>query len=251
MDAVLAEFVGTLLLVLLGNGVVANVVLSKTKGHGGGWIVISAGWAFAVYTAVTCVEQYSGAHLNPAVTLGLAIAQKFAWPEVGEYLAAQMAGAAAGASLVYLFYRLHYRATDDANLKLATFCTAPNIPSWPQSFACEVIATWVLVYAVLLAQTPSFELTAGTDGPQTVAVGLGALGAIPVGLIVFAIGLSLGGTTGYAINPARDLGPRLMHAYLPIPGKRDSDWSYAPVPVLGPLCGAMLAALLYRIHTVI
>lgn len=248
MSAILAEFVGTLLLVLLGNGVVANVLLSKTKGHNAGWIVICAGWGLAVYTAVTCVEQYSGAHLNPAVTVGLAIAEKFAWPEVGEYLAAQMAGAAAGACLVYSFYRLHYFATDDADLKLATFCTAPNLSSGLQSFACETIATWVLVYAVLLAQTPSVELT-GSDGPLSVPVGLGALGAIPVALIVFAIGLSLGGTTGYAINPARDLGPRLMHAYLPIPGKRDSDWSYAPIPVLGPLCGAVLAALLYRMHT--
>lgn len=244
MNIYLAEFIGTAILILLGNGVVANVVLRETKGSGSGWIVISAGWGFAVYTAVLCVGQFSGAHLNPAVTIGLAIDRQ-QWQQVPGFIGAQMAGAIFGAALVYAFYLPHYRVTADSNAKLATFCTSPNIRVLPLNFLCEVIATFVLVYAVLLTTDASFTWFGG-GSEQTIKVGLGSIGAVRVGLIVFAIGLSLGGTTGYAINPARDLGPRIAHAILPIPGKRDSDWSYAFVPVLAPIVGAVLAALLHR-----
>jgi glycerol uptake facilitator protein len=241
MNVYLAEFVGTTLLVLLGNGVVANVVLRDTKGHEAGWIVITAGWGFAVYTAVLCVGEVSGAHINPAVSIGLAAAGVFEWSLVPGYIAAQMVGGIVGASLVFVFYQPHYARTDDADAKLATFCTAPAIRQMPHNFLCELIATFVLLYAVLLMSDPVVSLTS----TQEVSVGLGSIGALRVGLIVFAIGMSLGGTTGYAINPARDLGPRIAHALLPIPGKRDSDWTYAAIPVAGPIAGALLAALLY------
>ena len=247
MNVYFAEFVGTAILILLGNGVVANVLLSRTKGHDAGWLVICAGWGFAVYTAVLCVGQFSGAHINPAVTIGLAAAGKIGWEQVAGYIAAQMLGAVAGAATVYLFYKSHYDVTDDAELKLATFCTSPNIRTLPLNFVCEVIATFVLVYAVLLMSDPSFVLNDG-DRSREIPVGLGSIGALRVGLIVFAIGLSLGGTTGYAINPARDLGPRIAHALLPISGKRDGDWSYAAVPVAGPIVGGVLAALLFRVQ---
>ena len=247
MNVYLAEFIGTAILILLGNGVVANVVLKETKGHGGGWAVITAGWGFAVYTAVLCVGEFSGAHINPAVSIGLAVAGRFEWAMVPGYVLSQMAGAIFGATAVYVFYRPHYPVTDDADAKLATFCTAPAIRKLPHNFVCEVIGTFVLVYAVLLISDPSFSLQS-SDGRQDVTVGLGSIGALRVGLIVFAIGLSLGGTTGYAINPARDLGPRIAHACLPIAGKRGSDWSYAAVPVLGPIMGAILAASLFMSH---
>jgi glycerol uptake facilitator protein len=243
MHPYIAEFAGTALLILLGNGVVANVVLKQTKGHAGGWIVITAGWGLAVFTAVACVGQYSGAHLNPAVSLGLAIAGSFAWGKVAGYMAAQMAGAIFGATLVFGFYHPHYAATDDPGAKLATFATGPAIRHPVQNFFCEFVGTFVLLWGVLLAVKPGFQLEFSGQSLQ-VPVGLGSLDALPVGLIVFAIGLSLGGTTGYAINPARDLGPRIAHALLPIPGKGDSDWSYAPIPVLGPLLGATVAAVL-------
>ncbi len=245
MNAYLAEFVGTLILVLLGNGVVANVVLSKTKGHDAGWIVITAGWGFAVFVAVLCVVEFSGAHLNPAVTFGLAVAEDFKWPLVPGYVSAQMAGGFMGAVLVYLCYKDHYDATEDADAKLATFCTAPAIRSLPRNIFCETVATFVLVAAVLLAVSPNFEIP-GLPTPGKVEVGLGSLGAFPVGIVVFSIGLSLGGTTGYAINPARDLAPRIAHAVLPIRGKRDSNWSYALVPALAPLLGGILAALAFK-----
>lgn len=243
MNAYLAEFIGTAILLLMGNGVVANVVLRNTKGSGGGWILIAAGWGFGVYTAVLCAGQFSGAHLNPAVTIGLATAGEFDWGHAPGYIAAQMAGAMLGAALVFFFYLPHYRVTNDPDAKLATFCTAPNIRTLPGNFFCEAIATFVLVYAALLMTDATFSWS-GMAEEATVKVGLGSIGAVRVGLIVFAIGLSLGGTTGYAINPARDLGPRLVHAILPVPGKRDSDWGYAAVPVLGPIVGALLAALL-------
>ena len=251
MNRYLAEFIGTALLVLLGNGVVANVVLSRTKGNGGGWIVICAGWGFAVFVAVLCVGQFSGAHINPAVTIGLAVAgagdNPFPWADVPGYIMAQLAGGLVGAGIVYVFYMSHYDETEDADLKLATFCTAPAIRSLKLSFLCEVIATFVLVYAVLLSTDVTFTLGVGASA-QKVKVGLGSVGALPVGLIVFGIGLSLGGTTGYAINPARDLGPRIAHALLPIAGKRDSDWQYAVVPVLGPIVGSLSAALLFKLQ---
>ncbi len=243
MSPFLAELFGTAILVLLGNGVVANVLLGDTKGNGGGWIVIAAGWGFAVYTAVLCVEQFSGAHLNPAVTIGLAFAGEFAWNLVPGYIAAQMLGGFCGAVLVFCFYKLHYDRTDDGDLKLATFCTSANIRSAPFNLFSEVVATFVLVYAVLMMSDPTFALEA-ESGAAEIPVGLGSIGALRVGLVVFTIGLCLGGTTGYAINPARDLAPRIAHWLLPVPGKRDSDWTYAPIPVLGPLLGACLAAML-------
>lgn len=243
MNNYVAEFLGTAILILLGNGVVANVVLRETKGNGGGWIVIAAGWGFAVYTAVLCVEQYSGAHLNPAVSVGLAVAGKFSWSLVPGFIAAQMAGAICGAILVFLFYYPHYQVTNDGDAKLATFCTAPNIRNLPFNFFCEVVATFVLIFAGLQMTDVTFSMI-GAESAGMVKVGLGAMGAVRVGLVVFAIGLSLGGTTGYAINPARDLGPRIAHAFLPVPGKRDNDWGYALIPCVGPILGAVLAALL-------
>jgi glycerol uptake facilitator len=261
MHVYLAELVGTALLILLGNGVVANVVLPKTKGNGSGWIVITFGWAMAVFVAVWCVEPISGAHINPAVTLGLALAGKFRWEIVPGYIAAQLLGGIVGAGLVYLFYRDHYAESKDADAKLATFSTGPAIRNLPRNLFCETIGTFVLVFAVLMAVEPSItsaslaenrdsrlgETRPRSDNVDATApgmnLGLGTLGALPVGLLVLAIGLSLGGATGYAINPARDLGPRIAHALLPIPDKRDSDWSYAWVPIVGPILGAILAVL--------
>jgi glycerol uptake facilitator protein len=241
MSPFLAEFIGTALLVIFGNGVVANVVLARTKGNNSGWIVITAGWAFAVFIGVFSSQAFSGAHLNPAVTLAMAQAGKFAWTSVPGYIAAQMLGAIVGAATVFAFYREHFKATDDANLKLACFCTAPNIRNLGQAFFCETVGTFLLVLPVFLMTDAKIKLPTGTSFTEA-SVGLGTLGALPVGLLVFGIGLSLGGTTGYAINPARDLGPRIAHALLPVPGKRGSDWSYAWVPVLGPLLGGFLAA---------
>lgn len=233
MSPYIAEFIGTAMLILLGNGVVANVVLQKTNGFNSGWIVITFGWAIAVFTAVFIVGQFSGAHINPAVTVGLALAGKFAWAKVAPYLLCQVAGAVIGACLVWVSYRQHYAATEDADAKKATFCTAPSIRGYFSNLLTETIGTFVLVFGVLFMATPE--------------VGLGALDALPVALLVLGIGLSLGGPTGYAINPARDLGPRIAHAFLPIRGKRDSDWGYALVPILGPLIGGALAAGAYSL----
>lgn len=233
MTSFAAEIVGTAILVLLGNGVVANVLLAGTKGHAGGWIVITFGWGMAVFVGVFAAAAFSGAHINPAVTLGLAASGQFDWAEVPWYLAAQFLGAALGATLVWLHYRPHFAATTDADLKLACFCTAPAIRSPIDNFISETLATFMLVFAVLFLAKPE--------------VGLGALDALPVGLLVLVLGLSLGGTTGYAINPARDLSPRIMHAILPIGGgKRDSDWGYAWIPVVAPFVGALLAALAFH-----
>ena len=239
----IAELFGTMLLVLLGNGVVANVVLKDTKGSAAGWIVISAGWGVAVYIAVMCTADHSGAHLNPAVTAGLVAAGLFPASEMPVYVAAQLIGAMIGAGLVYLTYAKHYDATDDTGAKLATFSTAPNIRSLPNNFFSELIGTFVLVFAALSITDGSFQSASNPDA--TGKVGLGAVGALPIGLVVFGIGMSLGGTTGYAINPARDLGPRLMHQLLPIKGKGDSDWGYAWIPVIGPLTGGLLAAWIH------
>jgi len=247
MHPYLGELIGTAILVLLGNGVVANVVLDNTKGHGAGWMVITMGWGMGVFVAVFCVMDISGAHINPAVTVGLAAAGEFGWDQVAGFVAAQMAGAILGAGLVFAVYRDHYKATADADAKLATFCTAPNIRNLPRNLLGEAVGTMVLAYAVLMASAPTFEhLGEGGAFEPSAKLGLGAIGALPVGLLVLAIGLSLGGTTGYAINPARDLGPRIAHALLPVPGKRDNDWGYAWVPVVGPLLGGVLAAALYR-----
>jgi glycerol uptake facilitator protein len=244
----LAEFVGTALLILLGNGVVANVVLPKTKGTSSGWIVISFGWGMAVFVAVWCVGPISGAHINPAVTIGLALSEKFSWNMVPGFVLAQILGGVVGATLVFLFYRDHYSASNDPDAKLATFATSPAIRNFASNLMSEVVGTFVLVFAVLLTVEPT--ITRG-DFMDPIApglkIGLGTLGALPVGLLVLAIGLSLGGTTGYAINPARDLGPRIAHALLPVPGKRDSDWQYAWIPVVGPILGAVIAVLLWAL----
>jgi len=241
MNEYFAEFLGTAILILLGNGVVANVLLRKTKGENSGWIVITAGWGLAVFIAVFTVGPISGAHINPAVTLGLAISGLFEWGKVVPFIVAQIIGGMVGGSLVYLFYRDHFNITENPDSKMACFCTIPNIRNLKNNFLSEVIGTFILVFAVLFVNLPHIEI----DGIENTKVGLGSLEALPVSLVVFAIGLSLGGTTGYAINPARDLGPRLMHALLPIKGKRDSDWAYSWVPVIGPLCGAAISALLY------
>ncbi len=232
MTPFVAEIIGTTILVLLGDGTVANVVLKGTKGENSGWIVVTMGWGMAVFVAVFVVAAFSGAHINPAVTLGLAVAGHFPWADVPTYFAGQFIGGALGAFLVWVHYRKHFDASDNADLKLAVFCTGPAIRSMPDNFISEVIGTFVLVFAVLYIAAPE--------------VGLGALDALPVGLVVLVIGLALGGTTGYAINPARDLSPRIMHAILPIRGgKRDSDWSYSWIPVLGPIAGGALAALVF------
>lgn len=242
-----AEFVGTAILILFGNGVVANVVLKRTLGHGAGWIVITFGWGMAVFVGVLCVGKYSGAHLNPAVTIAMAAAGQggFSWDLVPVYLAGQFLGAFVGACLVYLFYGDHFAATDDPGTKLGCFCTAPVFRNTARAFFCEVVGTFALVLPIFLMVSPTFSWPGGPNPvqPTNVEVGLGAIGAVPVGLLVFAIGMSLGGTTGYAINPARDLGPRLAHALLPIPGKGPSDWGYAWLPVVAPVVGGLLAAL--------
>ncbi len=232
MSPFLGELIGTAILVLLGDGVVANVVLKNTKGSSGGWIVITMGWAMAVFVGVFIASGASGAHLNPAVTLSLAAAGKFSWSKVPLYIVAQMLGACIGAFLVWLQYKSHFEITEDKNLKLAVFCTGPQIRSPLSNIISEVLGTFVLIFAVLHISSPKG--------------GLGSLDALPVALVVLVIGLSLGGTTGYAINPARDLGPRLMHALLPIPNKRDSDWPYAWIPVAAPIIGGLLAVLVYH-----
>jgi len=237
----LAEFIGTMILVLFGNGVVANVLLKNTKGENAGWIVITAGWAMGVFVAVMAIGDISGGHLNPAVTLGLAAAGLFEWAKVIPFMISQILGAMAGAYLVYLFYFKHFNATENPNLKMACFCTIPNIRSYWNNFLSETIGTFILIFAVLSIHLPSLHI----EGISEAKVGLGSLEALPVGLLVFGIGLSLGGTTGYAINPARDLGPRLVHASLRMKNKRDSDWSYSWIPIFGPFVGALLAAGLY------
>lgn len=240
MNSILiAEILGTMILILLGNGVVANVVLNQTKGNNSGWIVITTGWAFGVFAGVVIAGPYSGAHLNPAVTIGLAVAGKVGWNLVPTYLAGEMIGAFIGAVLVWVVYKDHFNATDDEAGKLACFSTGPAIRNIPMNVISEIIGTFVLIFAIFYLAGPSFE--AETTGRAT--MGLGSIGALPVAIIVWAIGLSLGGTTGYAINPARDLAPRIAHAILPIKG--DSDWGYSWVPVVGPIIGAVAAAGLY------
>ena len=230
MQAYLGEFIGTMLLILLGDGVVAAVLLRNSKAENSGWIVITWGWAIAVAVAVYCVVQFSGAHINPAVTIGLASIGGFDWAQVPGYIIAQFLGAFVGAVLVWLAYLPHWGETDDAGLKLGVFCTAPAIYNTTANVITEVIGTFVLVFGVLgiLAN----DLATG-------------LGPLLIGLLVLGIGLSLGGPTGYAINPARDLGPRIAHAVLPIAGKGGSDWGYAWIPVVAPIIGGILGALAY------
>ena len=238
MSPYLAEFIGTTILVLLGNGVCANVNLKATYGNNAGWIVITVGWAMAVTFAVYLVNAHSGAHLNPAVTIGLAVIGKFEWIKVGGYLAAQMAGGVVGAILVWLTYLPHWKETEDPGNIRGCFCNTPAIASTPANLMTEIIGTFVLVLGVLAIITP-----------QNLLPNLGfkeALSPCLVGVMVFAIGLSLGGPTGYAINPARDLGPRIAHAILPIAGKGDSGWSYSWIPVVGPIVGGVIAAFFYQ-----
>lgn len=232
MTNFLFELIGTAFLILLGDGVVANVVLNKTKGNNGGWIVITVGWAMAVFVGVYTSAAHSGAHLNPAVSVAMAAAGKQEWTLVPTYIAGQFAGAMLGSLLVWIAYKKHFDETTDADAKLAVFCNSPAIRNTIANLGTEIIGTLVLVLGVFLIS--------GAD------VKLGSLDALPVALLVLAIGLSLGGPTGYAINPARDLGPRIMHFILPIPGKRDSDWAYSWIPVIGPLLGGLLAVLVYK-----
>ncbi len=238
MTPFLAEIVGTMLLVIFGDGVVANVVLARSKGHNAGWIVIAAGWAAGVTIAVYAVNALSGAHLNPAVTIALAAIGKFEWARVPAYVLAQTIGALLGGVLVWLTYLPHWALTDDAGAKLAVFCTGPAVRRPAANVLSEAIATGALVVGLLSVLTPKNLVP--NSGFET------AFAPLLVGVIVFGIGLSLGGSTGYAINPARDLGPRLAHAILPIPGKGTSDWGYAWVPVIGPIVGGVGGALLYR-----
>lgn len=233
MSIFLAEILGTALLILLGNGVVANCVLNKSKGQNGGWMVITMGWAMAVFVGVFTVGAYSGAHLNSAVTLALAVTGGISWDLVPVYISAQLIGAIIGASLVWAAYKQHFDATTDADGILACFCTAPAIRSTIPNLITEIIGTFVLIFGVFYISKSE--------------VGLGAVNALPVALLVLAIGLSLGGPTGYAINPARDLGPRIAHFILPIKGKRNSDWGYAWIPIVGPVIGALLAAALHMV----
>lgn len=259
MNAYLAEFIGTAVLILLGNGVVANVVLKETKGNNSGWIVIAAGWGLGVAMAVYAVGRISGAHINPAVTLGLASIGDFPWAQAPGYIAAQVAGGSAGAVLVWLSYLPHWRATEDPQAKLACFATTPAIRNPKANFICEFIGTAMLVFGVLsigsvasgLESVPGMAETAGsTTEINTMQSSLEAaygtfFAPFLVGLLVFSVGLSLGGPTGYAINPARDLGPRIAHAFLPVVGKGDGDWSYALVPVIAPIAGGIVGAQLF------
>lgn len=232
MTPFLAELTGTALLLVLGNGVVANVILDKTKGNNGGLISITFGWAIAVFVGVYAVGPISGAHLNPAVTIALAAIGKFEWAQVPSYLLAQLLGAMLGSFIMWLSYRQHFDATSDQTAKLGVFCTSPSINSPFNNVLSELVGTFVFMLAILFITKSDSSL--------------GSLNALPVALLVLGIGLSMGGPTGYAINPARDLGPRIMHAILPIKGKGDSGWAYSWVPVLGPTIGGVLAALLYQ-----
>jgi glycerol uptake facilitator protein len=235
------EFLGTMILILLGNGVVANVNLDKTHSNGAGWIVITFGWSMAVFVAVLVTADMSGAHLNPAVTLGLAFSGLFNWIKVAPFILSQILGAMTGSFLVYIFFKNHFKITGTPGAKKACFCTAPAIRNFRNNFFSEVVGTFVLILAVLLITLPKLEY----QSLGSTKVGMGSLGALPVALVVFSIGLSLGGTTGYAINPARDLGPRIVHALLPLKNKDNNDWQYAWIPVVGPVVGAGIAAAIY------
>jgi glycerol uptake facilitator protein len=240
MTAFIAEFIGTCVLILLGDGVVANVILTDTKGRNGGWIVITTGWALAVYVGVVIATPYSGAHLNPAVTIAMAVSGKLAMSSVLPYIVAQLLGAMTGAFLVWVVYRDHFNRTTDPGLQLGVFSTSPSIRDNFPNLISELIGTFILVFTV-------FFITGGEIIESKTHIGLGSIGALPVALLVWSIGLSLGGTTGYAINPARDLGPRIMHFILPMKNKGKSDWGYSWIPVVGPILGGLLAAGVYMI----
>ncbi len=247
MEIFTAEVVGTAILILLGDGVVAGVLLARSKAENAGWIVITFGWGMAVAIAVYAVGQFSGAHLNPAVTIGYALTDVTPWDDVPTYLAGEMVGAFLGAILVYLAYLPHWRPTEDPGLKLAVFSTAPAIRNKPANLLTEIIGTFMLLFGIFALVGHFAESGSGAIGEGTLATAMGqSFLPLLVGLLVFVIGLSLGGPTGYAINPARDLAPRIAHAILPIPGKRDSDWDYSWVPVVGPLIGGSLGAITYQ-----
>lgn len=231
MEAYIGEFLGTFILLVLGAGVCANVSLKKTGGYDSGYIVITCGWGIAVFVAVFITGSVSGAHINPAVTIGLATSGQFPWGQVPGYILAQLLGAFLGAASIWLQYKDHFDATEDPATKLGVFSTGAAIPNMIINIYSEILGTFMLVLGVLYIAEPE--------------VGLGALDALPVGLLVFGIGMSLGGPTGYAINPARDLGPRIAHAVLPLKAKGSSNWSYAWIPVVGPILGSILAALVY------
>jgi glycerol uptake facilitator protein len=240
MEAYIGEFIGTMILIILGDGVVAGVLLRNSKAENSGWIVITFGWGMAVAVAVYCVGQFSGAHINPAVTIGLAASGQFDWALVPGYIIAQFIGAFIGAVIVWLAYLAHWGETEDEGLKLGVFCTAPAIYNTPANIITEIIGTFVLVFGV-----SGIIANAGAVGGQAATVIGSGLNPLLVGLLVLGIGLSLGGPTGYAINPARDLGPRIAHAVLPIAGKGGNDWGYSWIPVVGPIIGGILGGVLF------
>jgi glycerol uptake facilitator protein len=246
MQSLLAELIGTMILVLLGDGVVANVVLDRTKGNNSGWIVITTGWGIAVAVAVYAVGRISGAHLNPAVTLALATIGSFPWSQVPGYIAAQMIGAMAGAVLVWLAYLPHWRITSDPGAKLGVFATGPAIRNTAGNLICEIIGTAVLLFGILAIAANAQTLNKPGDVDLSFVFSRG-LQPLLVGVLILGIGLSLGGPTGYSLNPARDLGPRIAHAILPIPGKGSSDWEYSWIPVVGPIIGGIAGAGLFAI----
>lgn len=240
MSEFAAELIGTMFLILLGNGVVANVVLKGTKGNNGGWIVITTGWALAVFVGVVIAGPVSGAHLNPAVTLALAITGKFSWAKVGLYVLAQLLGSMIGSFLVWVVYMDHFKSTPDPDTQLAVFSTSPAIKNLTFNLLSEIVGTFVLIFVIFYFTDPQIK-----DSKS--AIGLGSVGALPVTFLVWSIGLSLGGTTGYAINPVRDLGPRIVHALLPLKSKGSSNWKYSWVPIMGPFIGAAIAAAFYML----
>lgn len=246
MDVYVAEFIGTMILLLLGDGVVANVVLKQTKGHDDGWVAITLGWGMAVAIAVYAVGWLSGAHINPAVTLGLAAIGEFDWGQVPGYMLAQVAGAFTGGVLVWASYLNHWKETDDADAKLAVFSTAPAIRDTVPNFVTEVVGTAMLLIGVLAIGTTGAAVGQNASEGLQAAYATGTAPLL-VGFLVLSIGLSLGGPTGYAINPARDLGPRLAHMVLPIPGKRGPDWEYGWIPVVAPLVGGVIGALVWNV----
>jgi glycerol uptake facilitator protein len=246
MELYTAEFVGTMLLIILGDGVVANVCLKKSKAYEAGWMVVATAWGLAVAMAIYAVGRISGAHINPAVTLGLASIGAFEWALVPGYVAAQILGGFTGAVIVYLTFLRHWEVTEDPAAKLGVFATIPAIRSYPANFLSEVIGTVVLVFGVLAIGDNAQVLQSPGDLDLSVVFS-GGIQPLLVGFLVWSIGLSLGGPTGYAINPARDLGPRIAHAVLPIPGKGSSDWAYSWVPILGPITGGILGAVLYYV----
>ncbi len=241
MSPFVSEIIGTAILITLGLAVNANCSLKGTHGKGGGWIVITVGWGLAVFCGVSVAGPYSGAHINPAVTLGLAVAGTFPWEDVPVFILAQMIGALLGGFIVWLNFKNHFNVEENKETKLGVFSTSPAIKDTVINFLCEVTGTFILVYVIFYITEPNLE----ASGLEDVKIGLGSVGALPVALLVMVIGMGLGGTTGYSINPARDLGPRIMHALLPIEDKGPSNWNYAWIPVFGPLAGGALAAGIY------